>query len=143
GKRALTEEEDARLADLRRQKASVNELRAVLMEQKAAASARLAQAEADNEAERRAPAVDDPDAAAAAQAAVRGGARIEVGKLRIEDDPKKGFRTPREFLQAVMAAGRGHRMDERLNLLRVKPQAAAGSDEAGVYSDPHGGYLVP
>jgi len=63
----------------------------------------------------------------------------QVGNARAAalDDPKKGFRTPREFFACVMRA-QGGRLDERL-----RPLATAGSDEAGTYSDPYGGFLVP
>lgn len=69
-------------------------------------------------------------------------ATTEIGNPRLaaEDDPKKGFKTPREFMMTVMEAGRGKKLDERLNILK---QAAAGSDEAGTFSDPYGGFLVP
>jgi HK97 family phage major capsid protein len=40
-----------------------------------------------------------------------------------------------------MASGQGRKLDARLEPL--KQHAAAGSDEAGGYSDPHGGFLVP
>lgn len=63
-----------------------------------------------------------------------------IGHIRqsAEDDPNAGFKTPREFLSAVMTASRG-RADERLSPLR----ATAGSDEHGEYSDSYGGYLIP
>ena len=56
------------------------------------------------------------------------------------EDPKKGFRTPREFLAAVAAVGPpgSEVTDDRLRYL-----ATAGSDEAGTYSDPYGNFLVP
>ncbi len=55
------------------------------------------------------------------------------------EDPKKGFKTHRDFLMAVMQAGSlGEVTDERLRYL-----ATAGSDEAGTYSDPYGNFLVP
>ena len=60
-----------------------------------------------------------------------------VVREAVIDDPKRGFRTPREFLQAVMAQ-KGAPKDERLKLL-----ATAGSDEAGGYSDAYGGFLIP
>lgn len=66
---------------------------------------------------------------------------VKVGKERAEDDPKAGFKTPREFMQMVMDAGRGRRPDARLNALRVG--MTAGSDEQGEYSDAYGGFLVP
>jgi HK97 family phage major capsid protein len=65
------------------------------------------------------------------------------------DDPNVGFRTPREFFSAVMRATiEGRTNDERLMYLAIpgqRPglQATAGSDEAGTYSDPYGGFLVP
>lgn len=52
-------------------------------------------------------------------------------------DPKKGFKSHREFLSKVIDAGRGHKLDSRLKYL------AAGSDEARGNSDPDGGFLVP
>lgn len=58
-----------------------------------------------------------------------------------EDDPKKGFRSSRDFLMMVMDAGhnRAHATeDERLRFLQ-----AVGSDEARGISDPAGGFLVP
>jgi len=66
--------------------------------------------------------------------------KIKV-KASFEDDPNKGFKTPREFLTAVVTnADRpsAEARDERLRFL-----AAAGSDEQGGYSDPYGGFLVP
>lgn len=54
------------------------------------------------------------------------------------DDPKKGFKSPRDFTMAVIDAGRGREIDPRL-----APLAAAGSDEARGNSDPAGGFLVP
>jgi HK97 family phage major capsid protein len=64
--------------------------------------------------------------------------RVEHVKANWEDDPKRGFRDHREFLSCVMAVGSGRKIDPRLI-----PMAAAGSDEQGAYSDPHGGFLVP
>lgn len=83
----------------------------------------------------------DPDAAAAAAAQRQAGVgtRVELGRDRAEADPNRGFRDHREFMQCVMDAGRGRRVDRRL----VPLQAAAGADEQGEYSDPHGGFLVP
>ncbi|HPK03574.1 MAG TPA: phage major capsid protein [Candidatus Sumerlaeota bacterium] len=62
---------------------------------------------------------------------------IQLGRDRFEDDPKRGFRNPREFLMAVLNHARGGRLTEQLKSL------AAGSDEQGGYSDPYGGFLVP
>lgn len=60
---------------------------------------------------------------------------------RVEDDPKAGFRTDREFYGAVMAYGLNRKADSRLNHLRIG--AAAGSDEQSTFSDSHGSFLVP
>jgi HK97 family phage major capsid protein len=126
----FTDEERTKLASLKTAKSQNAEM--------------LAEAEAANERVRKAPvqAAPDPDDQAGKRAA-----QVVVGKNLAEDDPKKGFKTHRDFLAAVMNFGRGFRMDERLKPLHQKPshdpQAAAGSDEAGVYSDPHGGFLVP
>ena len=74
---------------------------------------------------------------------------VEVGKNRIEDDPNKGFKTPRAFLAAVMDAGRHGTLTKGLKCLRApaermgEPLAAAGSDEHGTYADPYGGFFVP
>lgn len=77
------------------------------------------------------------------------------------DDPKKGFKSHREFLQSVydaeMRLCNGYsveHIDPRLKTLRIvgpSPSAgqgpgrwqAAGSDEARGNSDPAGGFLVP
>jgi hypothetical protein len=64
--------------------------------------------------------------------------RVEVKAPNAVKDPKRGFNDHKEFFGSVMKYGMTGRMDERL-----KPLAAAGSDEQGVYSDPYGGFLVP
>lgn len=65
-----------------------------------------------------------------------------VGPVRAawQDDPNKGFKRPQDFFLAVLTASQpGRRVeDDRLRYL-----ATAGSDEAGTYSDPYGGFLVP
>ena len=68
-----------------------------------------------------------------------------TGKLGVEDDPKRGFKTPRAFLLSVMQEGsRNEPKDERLQFLSSRRIAlTAGSDEQGVYSDAYGGFLVP
>ncbi len=66
--------------------------------------------------------------------------RVGQQKDNIEDDPKCGFKTHREFLTAVINAGNGtspSRVDDRLKRL------AAGADEQSTASDPYGGFLVP
>ena len=88
-------------------------------------------------------------------------------RLRAEDDPRRGFAGPREFMLSVIessgARSREDVADERLRPLAVVDRedrqaagalaflmpgdfnpsllAAAGSDEQGGYSDPHGGFL--
>ena len=54
------------------------------------------------------------------------------------DDPRCGFKAPRDFLLKVVEAPKARRLDDRLQFL-----SAAGSDEQGEYSDPHGNFLVP
>jgi len=78
------------------------------------------------------------------------GLRIEVKPPNSLQDPKKGFKTPREFLRTVIAAGSGYGLDERLRSLRqddgmssLGRQLAAGSDEGRGSSDSAGGFLVP
>jgi HK97 family phage major capsid protein len=66
---------------------------------------------------------------------------VQIGRDLSVDDPMKGFKSHQDFLAAVMAAARGQRQDARLAPL--KQVATAGSDEAGEYSNPYGGYLVP
>jgi HK97 family phage major capsid protein len=64
---------------------------------------------------------------------------VTLGADRRTLDPFCGFQTPGDLLTAVKdAAIRPHAVDERL-----RPLAAAGSDEQGTYSDPAGGFLVP
>ena len=61
---------------------------------------------------------------------------------RAAEDPMRGFKSPREFIGAVMAAGvRPGRIDARLKPLQI--EAAQGSDEQGTYADPYGGFFVP
>jgi len=68
-------------------------------------------------------------------------------KPAFEDDPNKGFKSPREFFSSIMSATEnGGTDDARLKFLSGRKngfQAAAGSDEQGTYSDPYGGFLVP
>ncbi len=80
----------------------------------------------------------DPDEATARQAAKRVGV-VDV-KERFEDDPKRGFKSHAEQLQAIMRAGQTNQVDNRLKSLRYAD--AAGGDEAGGHTDPHGGFLL-
>lgn len=70
------------------------------------------------------------------------GNRIAVVDPAVQwaSDPRRGFRSPREYILSVMEAGRGHQPDPRLLPLR---QATVGSDEGRGISDPAGGFLVP
>ena len=58
---------------------------------------------------------------------------------RVEDDPTGGFESHTDFLTAVMAAGNGRAVDERL----YKFKAVQGDDEQSTSQDPYGGFLVP
>lgn len=66
-----------------------------------------------------------------------------AARLAADQDPNRGFRTPREFVAAVVDARgeRGAAIDERLRPLEQR--AAAGGDEQSGSSDSHGGFLVP
>lgn len=68
---------------------------------------------------------------------------MAVGEPNWVNDPKKGFKNPREFMNAVMNAYTRRKVDERLSSLKGKKFATAGSDEHGEYSDPYGGFMVP
>lgn len=68
------------------------------------------------------------------------GPRIEMGKMGIEEDPKRGWQTPRAFLNDVITKGRGGRVANEDGLRFL---AAAGSDEQSTFADPYGGFLVP
>lgn len=63
---------------------------------------------------------------------------ISVNAPNFTNDPKKGFKTPREFLQAVQSHDAFGKRDERLDYLQ-----AVGSDEHTGANDPYGGFLVP
>lgn len=66
---------------------------------------------------------------------------IVVGADLIEKDPKKGFKTPKQFMLAVMKEGDAipsQASDKRLRFL-----AAAGTDEHSTFNNTHGGWLVP
>lgn len=68
--------------------------------------------------------------------------RVEVKPPEWEKDTeKRGFKTGREFFQAVLSAYQTRRMDDRLKPLLMR--ATAGSDEGSTISDPYGGFMVP
>lgn len=133
GKSEMTEEDRQELAKLQGQQRTNAELRTAILQEKAANSALLAEAEAANELERRAAAVSDSDAEAGRKAA----ARVEVGQDRSELDPKRGFANHTEQMKAIIKAGDTGVVDPRL-----KPLAVAGSDEHGSHTNPHGGFLL-
>lgn len=76
-------------------------------------------------------------------------------------DPAKGFKSPREFMGAMVSSySRRKITDSRLKPLAsidnqglifyernasgvLQPKAAVGTDEQAVFSDPNGGFLVP
>lgn len=66
---------------------------------------------------------------------------LSIGNPReaFEQDPNKGFKTPREYFLSVIEDGQrgGENRDPRLQYLTV------GSDEARGNSNPAGGFLVP
>jgi HK97 family phage major capsid protein len=76
-----------------------------------------------------------------------------AGEPNRRKDPMRGFQTPREFITAIVRQGDKFHdcRDERLADLwdpaagrsDKRSVRAAGSDEAGEYSDPYGGFLVP
>lgn len=108
--------------------------RTKLASMKTAKADNLAMLTEAEDAIKNAPAVADADANAGRRAT-----EVAIGKNNADDDPKRGFKDHKDFLKAVMSAGRGHRVDQRLAPLR----ATVGSDEQGDYSDPAGGFLVP
>jgi len=77
-------------------------------------------------------------AAEDAQLAAFPSGRISVGSPNADADPSRGFRGHQDFFRAVMRAGSGRGVDERL-----RPLATQGSDEQQAASNPYGGYLVP
>ena len=70
---------------------------------------------------------------------------IEVKEPNWVEDPKKGFKDTRDFFLRVMNAAKNpsFKLDERLAFLQPRYEAAVGSDEQMVSSDPYGGFLVP
>ena len=71
---------------------------------------------------------------------IRQEAAARIGQVHDNwhDDPMCGYERPRDFLLDVIDAGQGGDITPQLRFL-----AAAGSDEQGGYSDPHGGFFVP
>ncbi len=95
----------------------------------------LASAEALNEAQRSMAPVNDPDVAAGAGGAAA--AQVELGINRVELDSKRGFASHTDQLDAIMKTGQTGVVDSRLKHL-----AAAGADEAGGHTNPHGAFLL-
>jgi HK97 family phage major capsid protein len=91
--------------------------------------------------------VDDGNAPTPGEAAAQAGRREPAAKSEWADDPNRGFKSKNDFLTAVLNHGEqaaSNARDPRLRALaRMKPLETAGSDEAGAYSDPYGGFLLP
>lgn len=138
-KREMTETEQKEYDSIAAQKKQGHQFMASLLDDKKTNAEMLAIAEERNANEKRPDltAGSDPDA----DAARRAEGRVVPGKDNTAEDPKRGFKSHREFMAKVMDFGRYGRMDARLKPLRM--EATAGSDEQGTYSDPHGGFLVP
>ncbi len=60
---------------------------------------------------------------------------------KFEDDPKKGFKKPRDFFVQVKKYAEGHR--DAMSDPRMKLLAVVGSDEHGEHSDPSVNFLIP
>jgi hypothetical protein len=88
----MTETERGKLATLKAAKKDNAEL--------------LVEAEADNERIRAAEPEPNADVEAGKKATT-----VVMGKVNAEDDPKRGFKDHRDFLKAVMDAGRGRKAD--------------------------------
>ncbi len=81
------------------------------------------------------------DATPSRRQAVADTPRVTDMKMAIEDDPKKGFKSPRHFIQAVLEHGRTGRMPANAEGLKILQ--TAGADEQSTFSDSYGGFLVP
>ena len=70
---------------------------------------------------------------------------VKVIKTRVEDDPARGFASPRDFIMGVMDAGMGRTVQhDGLNSLSLKNvKAAVSTDEQQELADRYGGFLVP
>lgn len=124
-KRALTDDERTKVADFEK---AAEEGKADLEKIAADDAARQRLASLKKEANKPQPRKVPPE---------QPGAHIGRIHDNAQDDPNKGFKSPREFITCVIDAGRGVNVDERLRYLTV------GSDEARGNSDPAGGFLVP
>lgn len=90
--------------------------------------------------------VADGNAPTPGEAGSQDGQRGGTVESKWADDPKRGFSSSRDFLTSVLHAGPdvNNPRDPRLKPLgRKRPQQTAGSDEAGAYADPYGGFLLP
>jgi len=66
---------------------------------------------------------------------------ITVGKDAWLDDPKRGYKSPRDFFLEVLNAGKGAtKISPQLSSLKVK---AVGGDEQSEFADQYGGFLLP
>lgn len=76
-----------------------------------------------------------------------GSTEPHIGKIHDswKDDPALGFKTPRQFMMAVMGHAQGtQKLTPQLRYLKTSSlQAAAGSDEHSTFDDARGGFLIP
>lgn len=126
---------DTKLAADAPERAELKTEMSTLLSMTEANASDLKDAERLAEFERTLSPIADADADASRRAAQAG--RVDVTD-RSASDPKRGFKDHREFMASVMDVARTGKVDPRL-----KPLAAAGSDEAGEYSDPYGNFLIP
>jgi HK97 family phage major capsid protein len=71
---------------------------------------------------------------------------VETGQIthvkdNIADDPKKGFKSHKDFFMEVMSIGQSGSLEHASE--GMKFLNAVGSDEQSVIDDPYGGFLVP
>lgn len=124
---SLTDDDKTQLATLNAQAAEVAS--ALTLAEEANEAIR---AEAATESARRG---QDGDTAASARAAA--GAGVVVGQDRSQLDPKRGFKSHADQMAAIIRAGETGHIDPRL-----APLAAAGTDEQGGHTNPHGAFLL-
>ena len=78
--------------------------------------------------------------------------RVSNPRERWADDPARGFASPQEFFLSILSVRKTGKVSEQLRSLEadvdgagymLPKRFAAGSDEHGIYTNPHGGFLVP
>lgn len=72
---------------------------------------------------------------------------VEVGRNLLEDDPGRGYASPRDMLRDVIVATTTGQMSPALRSLRVEPGSVeartVGSDEQSGSNNPFGGFMLP